>query len=136
MAKADFRMPDDFLNRLSRLEERTDDVIPKVLEAGGKVALGQAQSNLRSVLSGKSSGQLERSLGLSPAKVDQNGDFNVKVGFGEPRRSGDANAKIASILEYGKHGQPPHPFMKPAKSASRTAALEAMKRKLEEELGE
>ena len=135
MAKAQFNMPDDFLNRLSRLEERTDDVLPKVLEAGGKVALEQAQSNLRSVLSGKSSGQLEQALGLSPAKVDQNGNFNVKVGFGEPRRSGDANAKIASILEYGRHGQPPRPFLKPAKSASRTAALEAMKRKLEEELG-
>lgn len=135
MAKAEFKMPDDFLDRLTRLEERTDDIIPEVLEAGGEVALNQVRSNLRSVLSGNSTGELERSLGLSPAKIDKNGNFNVKVGFREPRRSGDANAKIASILEYGKHGQPPRPFLKPAKSASRTAALEAMKRKLEEALG-
>jgi hypothetical protein len=41
---------------------------------------------------------------------------------------------LANIIEYGKQGQPPKPFLKPAKSASRTPAIEAMKRKLEEEI--
>lgn len=136
MAKAEFKMPDDFLDQIARLEERTDDIIPEVLEAGGEVALNQVQNNLNAVLSGDSSGELARALGLSSAKVDKNGNYNVKVGFDEPRPDGESNAKIASILEYGKHGQPPRPFLKPAKSASRTAALEAMKRKLEEELGD
>ena len=122
--------------KLSRLEERTDEIIPKVLEAGGEVVLDRVRSNLSAVLSGESSGELEQALGVSPAKLDKNGNYNVKVGFDEPRRDGSSNAMIANIIEYGKHGQPPKPFLKPAKSASRTPAIEAMKQKLDEEMGD
>lgn len=69
----------------------------------------------------------------------------VKVGFNEPRRKQSAakgkrsyyfasNAMIANVLEYGKSGQPPKPFLKPAKSASRKACTEAMIKKFEEEI--
>lgn len=122
--------------KLSRLEERTDEIIPKVLEAGGEVVLDRVRSNLSAVLSGESTGELEQALGVSPAKMDKNGNYNVKVGFDEPRRDGSGNAMIANIIEYGKHGQPPNPFLKPAKAASRTPAIEAMKKKLDEEMGD
>ncbi len=122
--------------KISRLEERTDEIIPKVLEAGGEVVLDRVRSNLSAVLSGESTGELEQALGVSPAKLDKNGNYNVKVGFDEPRRDGSSNAMIANIIEYGKHGQPPKPFLKPAKSASRTPAIEAMKQKLDEEMGD
>ena len=82
----------------------------------------------------RSTGQLLSALGTSGVKLDRQGNHNVKVGFAEPRRDGDSNAKIANILEYGRHGQPAKPFLKPAKSASKSAAIEAMKRKLEEEV--
>ena len=42
--------------------------------------------------------------------------------------------KLANILEYGKHGQPAKPFLKPAKSASKNAAIEAMKQQFEKEV--
>ena len=122
--------------KISRLEERTDEIIPKVLKAGGEVVLDRVRSNLSAVLSGESTGELESALGVSPAKLDKNGNYNVKVGFDEPRRDGSSNAMIANIIEYGKHGQPPRPFLKPAKAASRTPAIEAMKRKLDEEMGD
>jgi hypothetical protein len=44
------------------------------------------------------------------------------------------NAMIASVLEYGKHGQPPKPFLKPAQSAARKPCQEEMQRALEEEI--
>ena len=69
-----------------------------------------------------------------PPLQDKNGDFNVKVGFSEPRSDGDSNAKIATILEYGKSGQPAKPFLKPARSSSRNACINAMKAKLDEEV--
>ena len=47
---------------------------------------------------------------------------------------GGSNAKLANILEYGKHGQPAKPFLKPAKSASRAECIRVMKQKLEEEV--
>ena len=140
MAKVDMKMPEDFLLKLSRLGDQTDTIIPKVLEAGGEVVLDKVKSNLSSVVGSgtkeksRSTGELERSLGLSPALMDRDGNFNVKVGFAEPRSDGDSNAKIANILEYGKHGQPPKPFLKPAKTQSRSACIEAMKAKLRKEV--
>ncbi len=82
----------------------------------------------------RSTGELESALGVSPAKQDRDGNFNVKIGFKEPRSDGGSNAKIANILEYGKHGQTPKPFLKPAKSKSKDACIEAMADKLESEI--
>jgi len=44
----------------------------------------------------------------------------------EPRRDGESNAKLANIIEYGKHGQPPRPFLKPAKSVAQNECVQTM----------
>jgi len=140
VAKVDLKLPEEFLIRLSRLGGRTDEICKKVLEAGGEVVLQKARSNLSTVVGrgtkypSRSTGELERSLGLSPPKVDRDGNYNIKVGFSEPRSDGGSNAKIAAILEYGKHGQPAKPFLKPAKSASKAEAVAAMEQKFREEV--
>ena len=141
MAKVQMMMPEGFLDRLSKLGNQSDAIAEKVLEAGGEVVLAKVQSNLSSMIGrgtkydSRSTGELERSIGLSPAKLDRDGNHNVKIGFVDPRSDGDSNAKIANILEYGKHGQPAKPFLKPAKRASKSACEEAMKRAFEEEVG-
>jgi HK97 gp10 family phage protein len=133
-------MPEDFLLKLSRLEEKTDEIIPKVLEAGGEVVEVKVKSNLQAVIGNatkeesRSTGELLSALGVSSARQDKDGNFNVKVGFSEPRSSGKSNAMIAGVLEYGKSGQPPKPFMKPAKSASKSACIDAMRRAFEKEV--
>jgi len=140
MAKAIVKMPEEFLLKISRLESKTDEIVPKVLEAGGNVVLQKVKSNLQAIIGkgtkrrSKGTGELLRSIGLSKARQDRNGDHNVKVGFAEPRSDGGSNAKLANILEYGKHGQPARPFLKPAKSSSKKACEDAMIVKLEEEL--
>ena len=141
MARAEMKMPEDFLLKVSRLNEKTDEILPRVLEAGGQVVLERVKSNLSAVVGkgtkipSRSTGELESALGLSPAKPKRNGSgWDIKVGFAEPRSDGDSNAKIANILEYGKHGQPPKPFLKPAKTRSRKACIETMKSKLDEEV--
>ena len=140
MAKATMRMPDDFQKKLSKLGEKTDEIVSKVLESGGEVVLDKVKKNLKGVIGSgtkeksRSTGELISSLGLSPTKLDRNGNYNVKIGFSEPRSDGDSNAKIANILEYGKSGQPPKPFLKPAKSASRKACIDAMKMEFEKEV--
>lgn len=140
MAKADIQMPDDFLEKLSRLGSKTDEISERVLEAGGEIVLAKTKSNLASVIGSgtaydsRTTGELERSLGLTPVKVDKNGNHNIKLGFSESRSDGGSNAKIANILEYGKSGQRAKPFLKPAKSASKAAAEDAMKRKFQEEV--
>ena len=140
MAKADIKMPEDFLMKISQLGSNFDAVAESVLEAGGEVVLAKVQSNLAGVVGSgtkydsRSTGELERSLGLSPAKLNRDGNHDIKVGFSEPRSDGESNAKLANILEYGKHGQPAKPFLKPAKTASRKECIEAMKAKLESEV--
>jgi len=142
LARAEMQMPEDFLLALSRLEARTDEIVPKVLTAGGEVVLEHVRTRLRAVISqgtkkpSRSTGELVAALGVSPARLNRNGDYDVKVGFAEPRKGkGDSNAKIANIIEFGKHGQPPRPFLKPAKIASREACIERMRRVFEEEAG-
>ena len=135
MARREIKLPDDLEKRLSHLADKTDEIIPKVLEAGGEVVLAKVRGILQSVLSPNATGELENSLGLSPAKQKRDGSgWDVKIGFKEPRSDGGSNAKIANILEYGKHNQPPRPFLKPAKSASRNAAIQAMTDKFNAEV--
>ncbi|WP_429150928.1 HK97-gp10 family putative phage morphogenesis protein [Anaerotaenia torta] len=136
----DIKMPEDFLQKLSNLGNKTDEIIPRVLEVGGEIVASKVKSNLQAVIGSgtkevsRSTGELVSSLGVSPAKQDRDGNFNVKVGFQEPRRNGESNAMIANVIEYGKSGQPPKPFLKPARSASRKPCIEAMKQKFEQEV--
>lgn len=140
MAKVDVKMPEEFLLKLSKLGSSTDAIAEKVLEAGGEVVLRQVRSNLAAVVGkdtkyeSRSTGELVASLGLSPTKADKNGNHNVKVGFAEPRSDGGSNAKLANLIEYGKHGQPARPFLKPAKSASKSECMRVMEKTFEEEV--
>lgn len=138
MAKATMQMPEEFLLKISRLGERTNEIIPEVLKAGADVVEKKVRSNLLAVIGkdtkrkSESTGQLLAALGTSPAKQDKDGNFNVKIGFAENRTDGASNAKIANILEYGRHGQTAKPFLKPAKSATKKLCESAMTAKLEE----
>lgn len=140
MARTTMKMPEDFLLKVSRLGEKTDEIIPRVLEVGGDVILKKTKSNLQGVIGkgtkykSRSTGELVKALGVSPALIDRNGNYNVKVGFSETRQDGGSNAKIANILEYGKSNQRAKPFLKPAKSSCKKSCIEAMKEKLEEEI--
>lgn len=140
MARVDVKMPDEFLERMSRLGSNFDSIAETVLEAGGEVVLEKTKSNLASVIGSgtkydsRSTGELESSLGLTGVKMDRNGNFNIKVGFSETRRDGGSNAQLANIIEYGKSGQPAKPFLKPAKSASKKQCIEAMKQAFETEV--
>ena len=140
MAKVDVKMPEEFLLKLSKLGANTDAVAEKVLKAGGEVVLKRTQANLSAVIGSglkydaRSTGELEASLGLSPAKTDRDGNHNIKLGFSEPRSDGGSNAMLANLIEYGKHGQPPKSFLKPAKSASRAECVRVMSVTLEEEI--
>ena len=140
MAKADFKMPDEFLERLSRLGGRTDAVAERMLEAGGEVVLAKVKSALSAAVGkgtkykSRSTGELEGAIGMSPVKQDRDGNHNIKIGFAEPHSGGVTNAQLANMVEYGKSGQAARPFLKPAKSASKAACMEAMQRVLKEEV--
>lgn len=140
MAKAQMKLPEEFLLKIAKLGDQTDVIVPKALQAGGTVVLEKARSNLHGAIGrgtqypSRSTGELVGALGLSPVKQSRSGDHDIKIGFSEPRRGGGVNAKIATILEYGKQGQPPRPFLRPARSSIRQACLAAMRAVLEAEM--
>lgn len=140
MAKAYVKLPEDFLQKLSKLGNRTDEICEKMLKAGGEVVLSKVKSNLSSVVGSgtkyksRSTGELESALGLSEVRLDRNGNYNIKIGFAESRKDGSSNAKLANIIEYGKSGQVAKPFMKPAKTASKTHCIEVMKETFDKEV--
>lgn len=151
LAKAEMKLPDEFLIKLSRLGDRADEICEKVLEAGAEVVEKNVRSNLRTVIGSgvkapsRSTGELLSALGVSPVLQGKDGTLNIKIGFSEPRRVQTAakgkrsykestNAMIANVLEYGRHGQPAKPFLKPAKTRSKKACLSAMEQAFEEEV--
>jgi len=140
MARVSVKMPDDFLDRISRLGEKTDEIMPRVLRAGAEVVEAKVRSNLQSAIGrdtqeeSRSTGELAGALGISPAKLDRDGNYDVKVGFREPRSDGRSNAMVANILEHGTSTQPARPFLAPARAASRKPAVEAMISQLEKEI--
>lgn len=134
MAKCTAKLPEDLLKKLSRVGDNMDKIAESALTAGGDVVLRKTKSNLESMVKGPSTGQLVNALGLSPVLLDRNGNYNIKVGFDEYRSDGSANAMVANIIEYGKHGQPAKPFLKNTKSSSKKECEETMARKIEEEI--
>lgn len=134
MAKCTYKLPEETLRKLSTLGSKMDEISKVVLEAGGEVVYDETKENLKGVLSGNSSGELVSSLGLSSVRLDNEGNSNIKLGFSEPRKDGGSNALIANVIEYGKHGQPAKPFLKPAKSASKKKCIDVMTKTLEEEI--
>jgi HK97 gp10 family phage protein len=139
MGKLKIQMPDKFLDQLAGMGNALDAAIPKALEAGGKIVMDKMKSNLRAAIGSgtkmksRSTGKLAASLGVSPAKLDRDNNLDVKVGFSENRGS-VSNAMLANLLEYGKVGQPPKPFLKQTKTSSRKPCIEEMQRILKEDL--
>jgi HK97 gp10 family phage protein len=140
ISKCTYELPEEFLLRISALNEKTDEIVPKVLAAGGAVVVTRVKSNLQAVVGtntkyeSRSTGKLVASLGVSPAKLDRDGNFDVHVGFADPRDGKLTNAMLGNVIEFGKSGQPPRPFMKPAKSQSKAGAIAAMESALNDEL--
>ena len=50
MAKAEMKMPEDFLLKISKLGSNFDSVADTILQAGGEVVLKKVKSNLSSVI--------------------------------------------------------------------------------------
>lgn len=140
MANMKFTMPEDFIKKISSLGDKTDEVIAKVLEAGAEVVESEVRNNLETQIGNntkqrsKSTGQLISALGTASVRQDKKGVMNVKIGFSENRRDGKKNAMIATVLEYGKSNQKARPFIKPALRKSKDACINAMIRKLDEEI--
>ena len=136
MARVQIKLPNDFIDALDSASSLIDNSAEQVLKAGANIVEPRMRSNLSAAIGSstkqpsRSTGQLAKALGTAPVKVNSRGDYNVKVGFAENRDDGRANALIANVLEHGRSNQPARPFLAPARSQTRRAAITAMKQTL------
>ena len=135
------KLTTDFVAKLQSVADDMDKVAEKALVEGASIVEKQMRSNLQKVIGSgtksqsKSTGQLLNALGKSPVKANiKTGGWDIKIGFLEPRKDGTTNALVANILEYGKKGQAPKPFMKPALNATRRKVRTTMSRVIDEEI--
>jgi len=143
MAKLDLYIPDDLILKLQELGDRTEEIITKMLDAGGPIAAASVKSELERVVGkaedSKATGELVRSIGATPPRPGKDG-YNVKIGFSEPRggqNPGDGvNAKVAYLLEYGRRdkSQKPRPFLRAGKRNCERQVQQAMAAVYKEEM--
>ena len=122
----------DIQEKLSRLSQDAGNVAKEAVYAGAGVVADQIRANLRRVLSGQSTGDLEASLGITPISMDNKMVWNAKVGFDGYDSKGVPNQLKANVLESGSSRQPKRPFVRTAVTASRKRAVEAMERVVDE----
>ena len=136
MARVQIKLPNDFIDALDSASSLIDNSAEQVLKAGANIVEPRMRSNLSAAIGSstkqpsRSTGQLAKTLGTAPVKVNSRGDYNVKVGFAENRDDGRANALIANVLEHGRSNQPARPFLAPTRSQTKRAAITAMKQTL------
>lgn len=119
------------LNNLGGSE--ADEIAKRALYEGMKPIADRIKGNLRGVLSGKGSGDLLNSFGISKMRKSKDG-YNVSAGFSGYDRTGTPNAVKARVLESGSSRQPKRPFSRPAVNATRGLALQNVKRVIDEEI--
>ena len=120
------------LSRLSGPQARQ--IMETAVRDGADIVADKVRSNLNGVLSGKSTGQLADSLGITPVSTDSKGMVNVKVGFDGHDSKGTSNSLKATVLEYGSRRQQARPFMTPAARATKARVKEKMTEVIEREI--
>ena len=166
MAKISFRNLEQYELQLAHLRERTPEIAGKAIYAGAEIVTDAIRANIEALpavsdkagliayqkkdpapLTETAKRGLLDGLGITPMK-DENGFYNVKIGFDGPGGEhgyndlrtqkypkGQPNVLIARSLESGSSISPKHPFVRPAINASRKRAEAKMAEVLDEEIG-
>ena len=114
----------------------------KCLRQSARIAMGlvkaQAQSNIESVVSPDTSkGLLKKSLQVKSLRPPSRGDVRVAVAIkgGVVSEKGARVGLYGSVLEYGKEGQAPRPWLRPAVRSQAQAAADRLVQEARSRLG-
>ncbi len=153
MAKVTVQLPKELNEQIVKLGNNTDRIVQKCLEAAAvpvkKAVLEKYDATVGRPLivrkggriynyGMRSTGELRRSIGISPAKLNRKGDYDIKIGIadGKESKTGISYGYLAAIIERGvpARRQPPRPFIKPAEKASKAASMAAFEKTFDEEV--
>lgn len=136
MAKFAFKDSSDYAIRLGRIADAAEEgrIAQKAIYEAAGIVTDRIRANLRSVISGDATGDLEKSLGIAPIEKDREGNWNTKIGFDGYDRNGVPNQLKARVLESGRSNQKKRPFVRPAVRQTKAEAIKAMDRVIQEEI--
>lgn len=136
MARITFKAGDDYMRRLLRTSDRSEEMVKKAIDEGACIVTDEIRVNLKKNLAGStlSTGALEKSLGTSKIRKAKNGSFYTKIGFRGYDKKHVPNALKARVMESGSSKIRKRPFVRPAVDAKRNETLEAMERAISEEI--
>ena len=150
MAKIELGQMDEYVARLSLLAGEAQEkiagtaigagagIVADAIRAGLEANLGDPESVSRNPkilfknFYHEPSGELLASFGISPMKMDSNGDHNVKIGFDGYDSKGVSNQLKARIMESGISKIKKRPFVRPAVTATTEEALNTMREKVDD----
>lgn len=134
------KVPVELMNKLNALSDDIDNIEDKMLAAATDVLKPEIENNLRKVIrSGYETGALAASVSVKKKRTSKEKaniiyfKGTVKRTFKNGKTRTVRNNLKAAVLEYGKQGQPPRPFLRPAVNAKRMEMAEAMERIFESE---
>lgn len=132
MASAKFIDDPAYELLLSRLSERSGDVIRAGLRAAVDVLAPEMQKNLRGVIGDPAATELVGALGVTPISPNRAGVWSTHIGFDGYQELPHERVAfqligraIESGVKTGPHKRPAKPFAAPAVSAKRAEAQRA-----------
>lgn len=137
---------DGLLRNLSKVGEKSEDVVKEAVSKGGGVIADEVRKNINAlpIVNGYGSSEkplaggvnevqkkgLQDSFGVSPAQRFSN-DINVSIGFDGYNKiktkkfpKGQPNQLVARATESGTSWKQKHPFIRPAVNKARKKAIE------------
>lgn len=149
--RAAIKAGDDYMIKLARLASGSREIAEKAIYAAADIVIDRVRKNLRDNLNDPLSaaksgtalfkkndsdrtGDLDRTLGITPIDLDRNGYLNAKIGWDGYDKNGVPNQLKARVMESGSSTIKPRPFVAPAVKATKKAAEEAMNRVINEEI--
>ena len=135
MARITFKGLEEYEKKLSLLAKDTEQICGAAIYEGASIMADEIKAGIRSLprKTGVTQKGLEEGFGISKLRED-NGFYNVKLGFTGYNANGEPNVMMARIMESGTSTVPKHPFVRPAVNRAKAATQDKMAAVLDEEI--
>lgn len=135
MARITFKGLEEYEKKLSLLAKDTEQICGAAIYEGASIMADEIKAGIRSLprKTGVTQDGLEKGFGISKLRED-NGFYNVKLGFAGYNANGEPNVMMARIMESGTSKVPKHPFVRPAVNRAKAAIQDKMAAVLDEEI--
>lgn len=135
MARITFKGMEEYEKKLSLFSRDTEQICGAAIYEGASIVADEIKAGIRSLprKTGVTQKGLEEGFGISKLRED-NGFYNVKLGFAGYNANGEPNVMMARIMESGTSKVPKHPFVRPAVNRAKAAAQDKMAAVLDEEI--